>query len=72
MEPKIESLAKGGGLALIKIDANKEIDVTLKHNVLSLPTLIFFRGDKEEKRLSSEEVTVDAVEKVCRNMREEK
>jgi len=70
IEPKVESLTKKRGLNLLKVDASKEIDLALKYDVLSLPTLIFLEGDNEVKRFSSAEVSLIAIEKACAELSE--
>jgi thiol-disulfide isomerase/thioredoxin len=67
IEPKIDALVQNNAFNLIKIDTTKDIEAALKYNVLSLPTLIFLRGDKEEKRLTSTEVTPNAIEKFLKD-----
>lgn len=64
IEPGLESLVTRKGLNLTKVNTSKEIDLAVRYNVLSLPTLIFFEGDNEVKRLTSGEVSLIAIEKV--------
>ena len=65
IEPCLERLMAREGLNLAKIDTSTDIDLAVQYNVLSLPTLIFFEGDHEIKRLTSTEVSLSAIEKVC-------
>ncbi len=72
IEPRLDSLITGKGLNLTKVDTSKEMDTALRYDVLSLPTLIFFRRDKEVIRLSSTDVSLGAIEKVCTDITGEK
>lgn len=70
IEPKLEALIRNRSLNLIRVDTSKEIDFALQYDVLSLPTLIFLEGDNEVKRLTSGEVSLTAIEKVCAELSE--
>lgn len=61
--PSIESFSKNKGLTLIKVDTSEEMDVTLKYDVMSLPTVIFFRKGQEKIRVTSANISMAEIEK---------
>lgn len=71
IEPKLEALIRNRSLNLTKVDASREVDIAVKYDVMSLPTLIFLLGDNEVKRLTSAEVSLIAIEKACAELSEE-
>lgn len=53
MAPVIEELAKEleGKVKVGKINVDENPDIAVEYNVMSIPTLIVFKNEKEEKRL---------------------
>lgn len=53
MAPIVEGLAKSfeGRVLVGKIDLDEHPEVATRFNVMSIPTLIFFKGGKEHSRL---------------------
>ena len=53
MSPVIEELAKEleGKAKVGKINVDENSDIAVEYNVMSIPTFIFFKNGKEEKRL---------------------
>lgn len=51
--PVIEELAKEleGKVKVGKINVDENPDIAVEYNVMSIPTLIVFKNEKEEKRL---------------------
>ncbi len=64
----IESLMDSKGIVLMKIDVNVERDIALRYDILSLPTVIFFRGDQEELRLTSGKISMREIQKACEEL----
>lgn len=60
--PSLESIMQRKGVVVTKINVSTEQDIALHYNVLSLPTLIFFRNGREELRLTGGDVTIAKVE----------
>ena len=63
--PRIESVIKEKRIALYTVDVGAEEEIALQYDVLSLPTLVFFRTGREELRLTSTNVSMAEVEKAC-------
>lgn len=53
MAPVVEELSKEleGKAKVGKINVDKNSDIAVEYNVMSIPTLILFKDGKEEKRL---------------------
>lgn len=53
MAPVLEELAKEleGKVKVGKINVDENPDIAVEYNVMSIPTLIVFKNEKEEKRL---------------------
>ena len=63
--PRIESVIKQKGITLHTVDIGAEQEIALHYDVLSLPTLIFFRTGREELRLTPADISIAAVESAC-------
>ena len=67
--PSIESTSKDKGIPLVKIDVGMEKETAVHYDVLSLPTLIFFRKGREALRLTAGSMTREeiksAFDKLC-------
>jgi thioredoxin 1 len=52
--PVVEEIAKerAGGLKVVKLNTDENQQTAIAYNVLSIPTLILFRGGQEAKRVT--------------------
>ena len=52
VEPVVESIAEefGGRIAVLKVNVDENPDLAASYQVMSIPTLILFRGREEHRR----------------------
>ena len=65
---RIKSLIKSRNIPLYEVNVSVEFDIALRYNVLSLPTLIFFRNGHENLRLTATSISMAEIEKACEEL----
>lgn len=49
VSPTLEKLAEEGKINLVKVDVDENPDIAQEHNIMSIPTLMFFKDGKQNK-----------------------
>ena len=54
MEPMMEEIAMDwqGKVKLVKIDVDHSVDLTMRYNVMGVPTIILFKNGEPQERLT--------------------
>jgi thioredoxin 1 len=62
--PNVEALSQkyAGRVKIAKLEAPKNRRLCLDLKVLSLPTILFYKGGKEVKRLAGNDVSLNSIE----------
>lgn len=68
--PSVEKLSEeyDGKIKFCKLNSaeNRRLCITLK--VMALPTILFYKGGQQVKRLSSNDVSLEAIKAECENL----